>query len=155
MGVGFQLHQIGLEQNHFEQALNTFAGAGRYGDNNCIAAVVLRNQPQLGQLLLDPINISFGPINLIQGNDYWYTGRLGVVDRFYGLRHHTLVRSDDQYDNIGYFGAAGAHRGKRFMAGSIDETDLTAVNFDAVSTDMLGDAAEFSLSDVGMADGVE
>ena len=71
------------------------------------------------------------------------------------LRHHAVIRRHHKDRNVGRLSAAGAHRGKRGMAGRVDEGDLLAVLFDLVGADMLGDAAGLARDHIGIADGVE
>ncbi len=82
-------------------------------------------------------------------------GGPGVIDGFERLRHDAVVGRHHQNDDVGDFGAAGAHAGERFVAGRIDEHDLAAVLLDVIGADVLRDAAGFALGDVGCADGVE
>ena len=70
---------------------------------------------------------------------------LGMVQRLDRLRHHAFVRGHDQDDDVGDLGAARAHRGEGLVAGSIDEADSAAVDFDHVGADMLRDPAELAL----------
>ena len=54
-------------------------------------------------------------------------GTLGgarVVDRLERLRHDAVVGRDDQDDDVGDLGAAGAHQGERLVAGGVEEDDL-------------------------------
>ena len=78
------------------------------------------------------------------------------MDRLNGLRHDAVIGGDDEHDDIGDFGAAGAHGGKRGVAGRIDESDPAAGRRShLVGADMLRDAAGFAGRYVGQADGVE
>ena len=78
-----------------------------------------------------------------------------MVDGFYGLRHHTVVGGDNEDSDIRYLSSAGAHFGKGFVTGGIEESDFPSGNFNLISTDMLGDPAGFSRRHIGIADGVE
>src|SRR5207245_3253119 len=50
--------------------------------------------------------------------------RFGVTDCFECLRHQAIVGGDNEDDDVGDIGAAGAHRGKGRVAGSVDESDF-------------------------------
>src|SRR6266851_278424 len=153
--IGPEIHHVGLQQNHFEQPLDPFACARGNRHRDRFAAVILGNQPLLAELLLDAINVGLGPVDLVYRNYNRNFSRLRVINRFDRLRHHTLVRRDDQDHDIGDLGAARAHSSERLMAGRVDEADLAPVNIDHVGADMLRDTAGFLRGDIGMADGVE
>ena len=53
------------------------------------------------------------------------------------------------------FGAAGAHRGERLVAGGVEEADRLAVVVDLVGADVLGDPAGLAGGDLGLADRVQ
>ena len=55
-------------------------------------------------------------VDLVDGDDDRHLGRLGVVDRLDGLGHHAVVGGDDEHDDVGDLGAAGAHLGERLVA---------------------------------------
>ena len=78
-----------------------------------------------------------------------------MVDRLDRLRHHAVVGGDDQHDDVGRLGAAGAHLRERGVAGRVDERERVAVAVDLVGADVLGDAAGLAGDDVGGADLVE
>src|SRR5713101_296781 len=153
--IGPEIHHVRLQQNHFEQPLDPFAAARGNRHRDRFAAVILGNQPLLAELLLDAIDVGLGPVDLVYRNYNRDFSRLRVIDRLDRLRHHTLVRRDDQDHEIGDLGAARAHSSERLMAGRIDEADLAPVNIDHVGADMLRDTAGFLRGDVGMADSVE
>ena len=67
-----------------------------------------------------------------------------MSDRLFGLRHHAVIGSHHQNYDIGGFSAACAHRGKRFMARCIEESNHAARRFDVVSADVLRNAAGFA-----------
>src|SRR5664280_2055261 len=68
-----------------------------------------------------------------------------MVNGFDGLRHHSVVSSDNYYCNICYLGSAGTHGCKSLMTGSVEECYLAAViETDCISPDMLGNASGFT-----------
>ena len=120
------------------------------------AAPVFGHQVQLGELALDVVGIGARLVDLVDRHDDRHVGRLGVVDRFARLRHDAVVGRDDEDDDVGDLGAAGAHQGERFVAGRVEEDDAAAVaDVDVIRADVLRDAAGFALGDLGLADGVE
>ncbi len=106
-------------------------------------------------MTLDPFDLRFGLINLVDGHDDGNVGGLGVVDGFLGLRHDAVIGSDDQDDDVGNFCAARAHPGERFVARGVDEYHRPFVNLNFVRADMLSDAARFASGNILRANGVE
>ena len=79
-----------------------------------------------------------------------------MVDRFARLRHDAVVGRDDEHDDVGDLGAAGAHQGERLVTGRVEEHDAAAVaDVDVIGADVLRDAAGFALGDLRFADRVE
>ena len=78
-----------------------------------------------------------------------------MIDGLHRLRHHAVVGGDDQDDDVGGLGAAGAHRGERLVAGRIDEGNHAARRLDLVGADVLRDAAGLAGHHVGLAQGIE
>ena len=68
-------------------------------------------------------------------------GRLGVVDRLRGLRHHAVVCRDHDHRDVGHLRAAGAHRGERLVARRVEEGHHLAAVVHLVGADVLRDAA--------------
>src|SRR5436305_5969434 len=77
--------------------------------------------------------------------------RLGMINRFDGLRHDTVVRCDDEHDDVGHIGATSAHRSESRMSRSIDKRNLCSAMLDAVSANVLRDAASFAGCDPRLA----
>ena len=104
----------------------------------------------LQQFVDDPCRVGSGLINLVDRHDNRRTGCLGVLDGFDGLRHHTIVRGDDEDHDIGDISTARPHGGERRVAGGVEEGDaLTALQPHLIGPDMLGNATVFATSDIG------
>ena len=78
------------------------------------------------------------------------------------MRHHTVIGGHDQHHDVGHIGAAGAHGAEGRVARRIQKGDLLNLfralgvgKGDGVSADMLGDAAGFARSHVGLTNGVQ
>src|SRR5262249_34896725 len=142
-------------KDHLKQAVDTLAGARRHRHRDGVTAVVLGNQTLLGEPLLDTVDIGFGQIDLVDRDYDRNLGGARVIDRFDRLRHHSFTGRHHQDHDVGDLGAAGTHRGESFVAGSVDEGDLTIMHFDLVGADMLGDATELLGGDVGVPNRVE
>ncbi len=153
--VGLQIQHVGHQQDHFEQKIEVGLGPGGNRHHDHVAAPIFGQQTAIGQLLLDAFGLRVGLVHFVDGDDDGRAGRSGVIDGLDGLRHDAVVGRHHQDDDIGDFGAAGAHAGERFMAGRIDEYDLAAVLLDVISTDVLRDAAGLAVGDVGRTDRVQ
>ena len=88
------------------------------------AAPLLRDQLVLGELVADLIRIGARLVDLVDRDDDRNLRLLGVVDRLDRLRHRPVVGGDDQDDDVGHLGAAGAHGGERLVARRIEEHDV-------------------------------
>ena len=152
---GKQLEHFGLQQHILEQVIDTLTGARRHRHERRFAAELLGHDLLRHQFLLHPVGIGFGLVDLVHRHDDRHTGRLGMVDCLDRLRHDAIVGRDHQDHDIGGLGAAGAHRGKRFVARGIEEGDHPTRRLDVVSADVLGDATGFASGDLGATDIVE
>ena len=146
---------FGLQQDLLEQFVDTGALQGRDLDADRVAAPLFRDQSVFADLLEHAVGIGVGLVHFVDGHDEWYVGGLGVIDRLDRLGHHAVVRGDHENDDVGDLGAAGAHRGKGFVTGGVDESDRLALPLHAVGADVLGDATGFAGDHVGLADLVE
>ena len=155
VGVGLQLLNLGGEQHHFQQLVQTLTGLGGDGHDDGIAAPLLGHQVILGQLLLDLIGVGGRLIHLVDGNDNRHIRRLGVVDGLHGLGHDAVVGGHHQNGDIRGLCAAGTHGGKGRVAGSIQEGDHLALHVHGVSADVLGNAAGLPRGDGGLPDGIQ
>ena len=126
VGVRLEIEQLGDEQDHLEQAVDVGALLGRDLDAHVLAAVFLDHDAVLGELLLDHIRLGGGKIDLVDRDHDRHAGRLGVIDRLDGLRHHAVVGGDHQHHDVGHLGAARAHGGEGLVAGRVEEADLLA-----------------------------
>ena len=82
-------------------------------------------------------------------------GRLGVRDRFLGLRHDAVVGSHDQHHHVGDLGAARAHRRERLVARRVEERDHALRGLDVIGADVLRDAARLAARHARAANRVE
>ena len=78
-----------------------------------------------------------------------------MLDRLDGLRHDTVIRGHDEHDDIRHLGTPCAHRSERGMTRRIQKAQRALVRLDVVSTDVLRDAARFSVCHLGAANKIE
>ena len=155
LGIGLELDDVGHEEDHLQEVVDVLSVLGRDLDADDLAAPVFDEETFLGQLLLDPVGVGLGLVDLVDGHDDRDAGGLGVVDGFLGLGHHPVVGGDDQDDDVRQLGAAGPELGEGLVARRVDERDRPVLVEDAVGADVLGDAAGFLVHEVRGADGVE
>ena len=153
--VRLQILHVGNQQNAFQQIINALVLQSRDGNADHVAAPFLGNKTVLGQLGLDGVGVRTRLIHLVDGNDNVNARRFRMVDRFNGLRHHAVVRRNNKDCNIGCHRASCTHGGERLVTGGVKEGDLSALDLDAVSADVLCDTARFARRDVRVADGVQ
>ena len=142
--VGLELEHLGLQASISSSlSMPSFVLAETF-TKIVVAAPLFRDQPVLGELVADLIRVGARLVDLVDRDDDRHLRRLGVVDRLDRLRHHAVVGGDDQHDDVGHLGAAGAHGGERLVAGRVEEDDVAAVAGDLVGADVLGDAARLA-----------
>src|SRR5690606_21854937 len=89
------------------------------------------------QLVFDAVRISGRLVALVDGDNDRYFRSAGVHDRVFSLRPHAIIGGDYQENSVRRLGSAGAHGGKRGVAGGIQEGNFTTAGGYAISTDML------------------
>src|SRR5918995_133132 len=75
----------------------------------------------VGERLSDAGRIRFRPVDLVDRHHDRYCRGFSVIDGLDRLRFHSVVRRDDEHDDVGDLSAAGTHGGEGLMAGSIDK----------------------------------
>ena len=150
-----QFKHLRLQKYVFQQIVDPLPGFSGHRNKRRIAAVFLRHHFLGHQFLLDALRISFRFVDLVHRHDDRHPRRLGVVNRFARLRHHAIVSSNDQDDDVGRFGAARAHRRECLMPRRIEESHHTACRMDMIGADMLGNPPRFPRSNARATDIVE
>ena len=79
--VGLELLQVGHEQDHLDELVETQAGLGRHRHERHVAAVLLDHHAGLGQLGLHPLGVGVRLVDLVERDDDRHLRRLRLADR--------------------------------------------------------------------------
>ncbi|MND75857.1 hypothetical protein D3C80_674900 [compost metagenome] len=154
--VGPQVHDLGLQQDGVDQAVEVDAVLGRHLDDLSVAAQAFRDDFVLQQLVDDLLRVGVRLVDLVDRDDQGRVGGLGVTDGFDRLRHDAVVGGHDQDHDVGDGGAARPHRREGGVARSVEEGDALAVfQTHLIGADVLGDAAGFARGHIRGAQGVQ
>ena len=145
VGVGAQIQgRVGGEHDRLLQPVQALAGHRRHVDEHGVAAVLLGDQPVLGQFAADADRVGRLLVDLVDRHHDRHVSRLGVVQRFDRLRHHAVIGRHHENRDVGRLRTTGTHGGERFVTGGVDEGDppLEALDLGLylVRADGLGDA---------------
>ena len=154
-GYRFQVHQLGLQQNRLEQAVNTLARVRRDVHEQVFATPGFGNDLVLGQLVAYPLRVRVLPIDLVDRDDHRHPCSFRMLDRLYGLRHDAVISGHHEHHDVGRLCTPRAHRCKRGVAGRIQEGDLALFRFHRIGADMLCDPASFAFGDMAAPDEVQ
>src|SRR5205823_432697 len=144
-----------LQQDRFEQLVDTSTGARRYADEHVLPAPLLGNHLVLGQLGAHAVGVRVALVDLVNRHHDRHAGPTRVLDGLEGLRHHTVVGGDHQHHDVGGLGAARTHRRERGVPGGIEEGDAPLRGLDVIGADVLRDAARLAGCDLGAPDVIE
>ena len=145
--------RIRREEHGFEQLVDALALECGDRDEHRLAAVLLRHEVVLGQLLHDLLRVGALLVDLVHRHHDRHIGRLRVVQRLDRLRHDAVVRCDHEDRDVRRLRTAGSHRRERFVARGVQERDRTlralVLDVHLVRTDVLCDAAGLAAGHVG------
>ena len=151
--------RVGGEQHRIQKVLDARALPGRHVDEHHVAAVLLRDETVLGELLAHPARVRVGLVDLVDGNDDRNLGGLGVVQGLHRLGHDAVVGGDHEDREVGHLRTTGTHGGERLVTRGVDEgdraLDLFVLGPHLIGADVLRDAAGLALGDVRLTDRVE
>ena len=108
------------------------------------------------KLLVDPFRLRSWFVDLVDGEHHRYIGRLSVVDGLDRLRHHGVIRRDDDDRKVGQLCSTCAHGGERLVTRGVQKCDSSAVRkLHVVGADVLRDASRLTGDDIGFTNIVE
>ena len=159
-GVGLRVRaevELGVrdQQDLLEQLVEPRLLLRRNGGELRRPAPVLGLEALGGELRLHAVRVGGRHVDLVDRDDDRHVGRAGVADRLLRLRHHAVVRGDDQHRDVRHLRAAGAHRGERLVARRVEERQLSPVDVRLVRADVLSDPAGLGVDHGRGADRVE
>ena len=73
-----------------------------------------------------------------------------MTNCFNGLRHHTVVGSNHQHNNVGHLSTTGTHLGERGVTRGVNEGDFLAILHDLICTNVLRNSACFTRDNIGV-----
>ena len=153
--IALKLQNICFKQDGFKQVINANFLLGRDVYKHVGAAPLLRNDAMLGKLLAYTSGVRTGLIDLIDRNNNGYVRRLGMVDGLDGLRHHAVIRSNNQNNDIGYASTTSTHGGKGLVTRGINKGNGTTLDLNLRCTNCLSNAARLTSSNAGVTNGIQ
>ena len=139
--ISFQFHDLCLKQDGLKKLIDPHSCMCRYRNEFILSAPVRCHNIQLCKLCFDIIRIRSLFIHFVDRNDKRYTCRFGMCDRFFCLRHNTVICRNNDNNDISCLCTTGTHLCKCFMARSIDKGDFLSVLLYLICTNMLCDSA--------------
>src|SRR5437667_7006847 len=162
IGIGLELLQIRNQADHFHQQIKICFLFCGYIDEYGRSAPVFRHQPAIRKLLLNPVRQSIWLVDFVDSDDNWNLSGVRMVDGLQRLRHHTVIRSDHQHNDVRGLRATGTHASECLVAGRIQEHDLAPVSRRLivqyrhfVCADMLRNSARFASCNIRRADRIQ
>src|SRR5207244_7666435 len=108
-----------------------------------------------GELAAHTFDVCVRLIDLVDRHDDRHLRGARVVDRFFRLRHDTVIRGDDEHDDVSHFRAARSHHRESLVAWRVEEDDLSSALLDVIRPDVLRNAARLAGGDIRFANRIE
>src|SRR6185437_626582 len=128
---------------------------GRDVDEHVFAAPSLGDHFLLGELGAHPVRVRTVLVDLVDRDDDRHPRCAGVLNRLDRLRHHAIVRSHHQDDDVRRLRATREHRREGGMARSVEEGDDALGCFHVIGADVLRNAAGLAGRNLGAPDVIE
>ena len=120
--VRLELEDLGLEGDASRAAASMPSPVcAETFDEDRVAAPLFGLEAELDELALDALGLGARLVDLVDRDDDRHLRRLGVGDGFLRLRHDAVVGGDDEDDDVGHAGAAGAHLREGLVARRVEE----------------------------------
>ena len=145
--ISLELIDIGGQKNHIKELLEVIATLCRDRNHNSIAAPFLWVKIEIGRKLrLSAINVCAFLINLIDSNDNLCVSCLGKLNCLCSLRFHTIIRCDNNHDDISKHRTVLANCRESLVARSIKEGNLAILIFHLISRNMLSNTTSLTFN---------
>jgi hypothetical protein len=150
-------HELGVgdEQHLLEQVVEVLLLLRRDVGELRGAAPLLGLEALAREVAAHAVRIRVRDVDFVHGDHDRHLGGARMGDRFPRLRHHAVVCGHDQDGDVGHLRPAGAHGREGFVAGGVEERQLSTVVLDLVGADVLRDPTGLGLDDGALADRVE
>ena len=156
MRICLQFEHIGFEQHLVEQLSHADALLGTDVLALVLTAPFFHQVVEVGKFFLNLVRVSAWLINLVDCENDRHTGSGSMVECFHGLRHHSIISSHDDDNDVGNLCTTGTHSGKRLVTRGVEECDAAAVfQFHIICADVLGDTTSLTSNHVSVTDVVE
>ena len=153
--VRLKVLDFGDERDQFEEIVDAIAGERRDLGGDDIATEFLDHDVVLGQGCPDRIRVGSRQVHLVDGDDHWNSGCLGMIDGLGRLRHHAVVGCHHDDHDVGDVRPAGPQRGERLVTRCVDEGDRALVPLDPIGADVLRYPAGLAGHHIGVSNRVE
>ena len=147
--IGFVVVHFRNRQNRLKQFVHAFASDGARRHHFDVATPSTRSQSKLGHLGHDPIDVRTRQIALVGSHNDRHSCGFRMRNRFFGLRHDTVVGCNNEDSNVGNISSAGSHFRERLVAWRIDKGDRAAIFLDLIGSDLLRDSTRFARHNLG------
>src|SRR5260370_3268428 len=141
--------------NRFKQLAGALLCFRVYLHELRIAAPFRGHEAGFRELPFHALQVGFRVGCCVDWREDGHLGGSGMVDRFFGLRHDSVIGGHNQHHDIGNLCAPGAHARERFVTRRIHEHHGAVIDDHLVSADVLRNAARFARGNIRFADRVE
>ena len=110
----------------------------------------------LKQISPNLIRVRTFAVDLIDRDDHRHFGCFCMRNRLNRLRHHSVIRSNNQNNNVSHLSTARTHRRKRRVTRSIEKRqELACVSCDLIRTDVLRNSTGLASNDTCFTDSIQ
>ena len=153
--VGLELQDLGLKCHQINELIHALAGRGRDFHTLNITAKVNGLQAVLHELSFHPGGIRSLGVTFVDGDNDRFARLLGEFNGLDGLGHDAVIGSHHEYHDVGNICTTGTHLREDRVARGINKADGAVTMFNAVGSDMLGNAPSLTRSNPALSDEVQ